>query len=518
MKTVNQKLKPIIFQLIFYPAVFLFTVVAYVAVKPLSLGNDLLPDGEVAQAVGVLGLCAVTLTGILLKKYGKLNDERLMLLLVIGGYFIRLAYMLYTPYTVRQHDTSGDYGHKAYAQILFNTGKLPTTNYYQFYHPPLNAFIQSCFMKLTLPVFTFLNEIFPSLCLDVSPDGLFESCQILSLLYMTVTVVEGLKIIKNLSIGRLSGLFASIFVIFFPRLIQLSGQLNNDGLSIMFAFIALNQAIVFYKSQSYPSIIICAFAVGLGMMAKLNSATICLPIAILFLQVFVKRIVAKSPAPVWDITVKYVLFLVISVPLALWFHLYAKERFGQGFGYVFDNLNPNLSVSHVSPFYRFFLPGFYHIFSTPFADAWTDYNLFDYLIKSSMFGEFSFSQGSGIAYGAVIVNYAFTVTFILSLILYFIHVKKTGASLFTLSNVVSLSVGATMALCQLYFNIAMPYGCTMDFRYIVPIILFVAITGGEMYESSRMTKVPLFKGISQLNIILGGLMLVLTNLFYLVAV
>ncbi len=43
--------------------------------------------------------------------------------------------------------------------------------------------------------------------------------------------------------------------------------------------------------------------------------------------------------------------------------------------------------------------------------------------------------------------------------------------------------------CQIYFNISMPYGCTMDFRYIVPILIFFAPTVAKIdQECSQMSR------------------------------
>ena len=82
---------------------------------------------------------------------------------------IRLTYMLYTPVSVRQQDTYNRAltGHEAYAWIVYTTGKLPATNDYQFYHPPLNAFVQAAFMKVTNALTQLLQNVFG--LGDVSP-------------------------------------------------------------------------------------------------------------------------------------------------------------------------------------------------------------------------------------------------------------------------------------------------------------------------------------------------------------
>lgn len=59
--------------------------------------------------------------------------------IIIFGMFMRIAYMLYTPMTVRSHDLGAldinATGHEAYLLNLME-GHLPYTNEFQFYQQP----------------------------------------------------------------------------------------------------------------------------------------------------------------------------------------------------------------------------------------------------------------------------------------------------------------------------------------------------------------------------------------------
>ena len=118
--------------------------------------------GAVAQSFCVAVFLVLIVTGIYCKKTGKMTPGLLLKLILAAGYVIRLAYMLYTPVSVRQHDTYNRAltGHEAYAWIIYTTGKLPTTNDYQFYHPPLNAFVQAVFMRVTNGLTEMLQKVF----------------------------------------------------------------------------------------------------------------------------------------------------------------------------------------------------------------------------------------------------------------------------------------------------------------------------------------------------------------------
>ena len=250
--------------------------------------------------------------GAFLAASGKLTKERLVALLFAVGVILRIAYMLYTPASVRQQDTysSNFNGHEAYAWTIFSTGKLPSVNDYQFYHPPLNALLQAAFMHFmqdfsgSLTSLFSLGDYFPGRFLSAKPEYieaeryfLYQSCQILSVLYSVVTCYVGMKLLKRMGVRGWTYVGLSAFLIFFPRNFQMSGQLNNDGISYMCSMLSLYFAVKWQKEKkSFANILACAVSVGAGMMAKLTSATVCLPIAGIFVCEFVRTLQKKGGA------------------------------------------------------------------------------------------------------------------------------------------------------------------------------------------------------------------------------
>ena len=152
-----------------YATVFLLAILAYWTVKPLIAVQS---RGFVAQVI--MGLAILLCLGFVayMGATKRLTTRTIILVLMIIGLIMRLGYVLYTPATYRQHDTfSKNFdGHEAYAWTIFSTGKLPTTNKYQFYHPPLNALLQAGFMKFS----SALASLF-SLGGDFSPSFLTEN-------------------------------------------------------------------------------------------------------------------------------------------------------------------------------------------------------------------------------------------------------------------------------------------------------------------------------------------------------
>lgn len=481
---------------VLYLGVFLVALFCFLLFKP----HAALPArGVTIQALAWIVIVAIGGFIAYLGISKRLNRRHVIVAMLVVGFLLRLTYMLYTPASLRQHDTfSKNFdGHEAYAWTLFSTGKLPTTNKYQFYHPPLNAMVQAFMMRVMnglVKLFgfeTYATSAFgyykPEY-VDAMRYFLFSSCQILSLLYSCVTCIVLLKTLKLFDFSDKTRLFLSAFIIFFPRQIHFSGALNNDPIAYMLSMSALYFALKWWKNgKRLKDILLCALFVGLGMMSKLSSATVCLPIAGIFIWEFVVMLRKKENAmPFWKMAVQYGLFLLVCAPIGLWFQVYAKIRFDQALGHVFSNLNHKLYTGDHSWFGRYVIGDFNEYFKWIFCQPFEGhYNLFNFSLRSAIFGENSYAAGEGLAATAILFAYlASAILFagVIWSIVLCVKKRKMGEKnvlpfagkdlLFTLLLVLSQVVS------EMYFYAKMPYGCTMDFRYIMPLILGMALTIG----------------------------------------
>lgn len=188
----KETVKPILQEALFYLIIFLFTFFAYIIFKP-QMGT--IRNGVVAQIFALVCVVITISIMIVLKAKNKLTLPKVIFFMILISYFIRLGYMLYTPYYARQYDTiNNDFvGHEGYALTILQTGKLPDSNKYQFYHPPLNALIQALFMKIN----TTLMPLIGGDQFDMTDvHQLYQTCQILGVLYTVVISVTGYKILK----------------------------------------------------------------------------------------------------------------------------------------------------------------------------------------------------------------------------------------------------------------------------------------------------------------------------------
>ena len=541
-----------------YAFVFVVTLLLFILLKPRLKTQY---PGTVAQSFIAIGLAAVIIVGAYMGITKRLTTSRIILLMFILGCILRIGYMLYTPISTRQQDTynSKGTGHEAYAWTIFTTGKLPITNDYQFYHPPLNAMLQSAFMhfmefltELLTKLFG-LGDYFPSKFLhgmessSVNKDFvtaeryyLYSTTQILSVLYSVITCVVLLKTIKLFKFSSKTEVFLSAFVIFFPRHIQFAGMVNNDALAYMFSMMAIYYALKWQKGGKSPVYIwLCAFAAGLGMMAKLSSATVCLPIGGIFLYELIGTARKSKGAMSWKkLCLQYGVFLAICAPIGLWFQVYAKLRFDQEFGFVFSNLNRLLSTERHSFFERFFVAFdvneyFGSLYCVPFS-KWADkangiyganghYNLFNYITRSAVFGEFTYSRGEGFAVVALLLAwiscFALFVGMIRAIVLYarkrkaggdlLKEVQLNGADLLFIFLLLLSQAGS-----EVYFYIKMPYACTMDFRYIMPIILGLALAVGYTHKILATDKGEASVAIDRAMLLSVSAFLLFSTLFY----
>jgi hypothetical protein len=425
-------------------------------------------------------------------------------------------------------------GHEAYAWTIFATGKLPTTNAYQFYHPPFNALIQAGFMRF-FSVFTSVGWLDPSAYAYGKPEYiateryfLFSSCQILSIFYSCVTCLASVGIIRKLRLSKKAQTLACAFVVLYPRNIQFAGMLNNDPLAYAFATLALYFAIEWWKGgRSLLDILLCGAAVGAGMASKLSSATVCLPIAGIFLWEMIVTLRKKENAlPFKKLVLQYGLFLLFAAPIGLWFQVYAKIRFDQPFGFVFSNLNKKLYTGDHSIWGRFGITFdvseyFGSLYCRPFEG---NYNLLNYALKSSIFGEFFYTQGDGWGAVAVLFAYlgmAFLVFGAIWCVVLWKKSSKDENSFFRKNSPVShqdvlftVLLVASQVLSEIYFYIKMPYGCTMDFRYIMPLIFGLALSVGLVQKILTASGSETAVEFCRVFYIIVGAFLISSTLFY----
>ena len=237
--------------------------------------------------------CAYAGLFLYLKAARRLDENHIIYMIILLGVFLRCCYVLLSGLYERQHD-AGAYtgmgtdfinpGHIGYIEYIYKFHKLPDLNPYElfaYYHPPLHHILSFLWLQLNIH-------------LGVAEELAFENLQILTLLYSCLCMVVTWKILKVLEI-RGTGLYVGLaFFVFHPATIIMAGSVNNDMLTILFMCLTILETLKWTRNKNLAGLIRLALTIGLGMITKLNSAVLAIPLAIIFLMHFLPLLRGKN--------------------------------------------------------------------------------------------------------------------------------------------------------------------------------------------------------------------------------
>lgn len=433
-------------------------LVVYVLVYALDLQNSM-------QGIMVLLITSAALIGgyNLCQKF---NSEMLVGYVLFIGFVMRIGYMLYTPCTLRNHDLKAISidcnGHAAYILNILD-GHLPMNNGGQFYHPPLYYILSGIVIFVLKPILNLTNEM------DIINCARLVSCIFsCTTLYCVKSLCEELKIKKLIPLS---------IVVFLPNFYLMGGRVNNDAMAMFFMTMILLYSIRWYKNQSIKNTVILALSFGLGMMSKISVAVLAIPTGLLMIYVLAKSFENHNLLK----TLKSLcLFGVVSIPLGLAYPIRNLVLFNQPFNYVLDVGGEEFASRTYSFAQRFLTFPITKIFNPVYNDAFTDYNIWMYLLKGGLFGEFRFNIGGVIP----------AVMLFIYLLLSIFMILSGGWSLKEKEKSINYLVLSATALMVSYiaFNIKYAYGCTMDFRYIGPVFVVNALLFGRFLDRNKDKK------------------------------
>ena len=398
----------------------------------------------------------------------KIGYKKLIFAIMIIGIILRINYISYTTIDERQHDLEKDVGHLAYIETIYNTGKLPEHNEWQFYQQPLHHIIAAGWLKI--------NEK-----IGVDLQSAEEGIQILTAIYSGAIIVISYFILKELNIGDKLKLLIITIISVHPTFIILSGSINNDILMIMLTFFGVLYLIKWYKNSSMKNTIILAITTGLIALTKISGTIIAIPILYIFIdKLFMDYFKEKDKKVIKRYILKFLVFGVIALGIGLSYSVRNLLLFNQSIFYV-PKAGQAVYCGDRSWLDRFtlFSKEWLNVFSYPVDDC----NIWAYLIKSSLFGEYHLENINLISIFMLILNVVIIIVNLICLVkLVFTKGKSTEIKMIILFY-------CTEILMFLYSNIKMPYACTMDFRYIVPTILFGMIFIAEGIKCTKCERV-----------------------------
>ena len=441
--------------LIYYLITIIFFIFIYI-IQPIIESHI-----KIITIVSILLVVGISYTVKRIKKL-KINYKDIVLIIMILGILIRAMYIIYTPITERQHDvySINDQGHLGYIYTIYQTGKLPDTNSIQFYHPPLFHLIAAGWLKV--------NDVF-----NVGLDRSIEGIQIITAIFSSLIMFVAYRIVEKIEIRNIYKILIMTVMAFHPTFIILAGSINNDVLMILLSFYIILYLIKWNDDSNIKNTIILAIITGCAVMTKVSGAIMAVPIIYTFIKrIFeVYKVEKKNLLRLFG---KFLLFGVISLPLGLWHPIRNLIMFNQKIGWVLLPAE-GLYVGQYSVFERFLSISFKELFGYTYCAIPGDHNIFSYIVKTSILGEFTYNNGIGV-YVALfkIIN---LIIISITIICIFILLKKINKNNNNSFITEILLITFFMDIASYYhFNIKYPYLCTMDFRYIVPTIFTGIVT------------------------------------------
>ncbi len=469
----------------------IFLIVLFWAVLAAGYCNDYYALHPFLMAgLGIIGAAALYLAW---KK--RLTCSNGIILIMAAGILIRIFFALAIPAWRMSHDfgdyTTDGYGHASYILYIYHYGELPMTNDSQFYHPPFFHILSALLMRAT------------AWLLPITDDGvLIQSAKMIACSASCLNLFFSKDICRDLKLDEKATAIAMTIASLLPIHFIFAKLVNNDSLVTMFLTMIILYTIRWYQNPSFPNILLLALAFGLGMFTKASCGSYAIPTGCVMLW----RLIGAARQKKWKTYIaQFAAFACIAFPLGLFYPIRNYILFGQTPGYVPIPWGGEYEVTQTF-FDKFIAFPFRSLFSPLWADPTTNYNLNLYLVKTSVFGEFTHKYVNTMpAYLLLAANFALI---ILSLLCaakaLFVSARGSLARLAakrrrdTLSaspvapaaSAVSaipaapldgvcgyylLGVWAFSYVMQMWLYYTLPYGCSMDFRYIVPTSLIGAI-------------------------------------------
>ncbi len=361
--------------------------------------------------------------------------------------------------------------------------------------------------------------------------ALFESLRLLYTMMEWLQIYFIYKIFVRLHFKKMPLLIAFSLAIFNPMWCYFANWANNDGMSTFFAIIGLYYALCYVQDGETYQVILVAVGVGCAMACKLGGALIAIVIAPLMLYRLFKaykttkkgeRVHSKKLPELGYVTLQYLVFALIVVPLGLGFPIYSKIKFGQDIMFFSPVNNSSLYIVNENFAERFFLfPNadcfrmiwVYH--SNKNAPTYIqDTSLLTALVKTSLYGEYGFGlsmiQCSMLYYETLLLIFAMMILLPYRFIRYIFRSSQRVEDplrLYVFAAIVAVFYGWAV-----YFVNSYPHTCNEDMRYIPIIILALSGMVGSSFQSlEEHETVPVVKKIGQ------GTILSLSAAFVLIA-
>ena len=452
--------------------------------------------------------------------------------MVIASTFLTLWGFQHALNLDHHHDAGamGGGNHWSIIYDIYSKGEIPAVNLHnQYYQPKLYHATIAMLMKFNMLFVNVgnapLSVNYPAYTL--SAYHALEMTRVFMILLGIASFYSIYRIIAGLGFKGKKLAVITALLILIPEFWYIQFFMNNDGMALTLCLAALALAVEFLKKENVLVLAFSAICLGLSMMTKLNSALMAVPIAGLFLYVFIRKIREKNAKNTWVLIGKFAIFAVLVFPIGLFTPIYYKIKYDMPIGYVLD-LCPTLADKeaygmYIDPaFYNFFerciaFPN-QDLFYSPFNYRWRekingvyvnaygriDFNCWTAFFKTGFFNEWDdFFRNQGHLVGALLVVGLYLEVFLAFfaifatlyyVIAYFLKKKWRGGNI---AKPMTLAlIGLAFAINYIYFVNKYPVGCSQNARYVMPLFIPIQSVIGSMlcdgidFAKARRQRLP----------------------------
>ncbi len=394
-------------------------------------------------------------------------DPILFLALCIGA-TIRFLYVLFTPHTIRGHDTDG---HIEYIRFIAENGlALPDPAVgWQFYQPPLYYFLTGGLWKFG-----------GLLGMDAARQLLLM--QWFSFALSVLALVSVAWIASMLFRGLQHVWERFLFVLAcgaFPGIVFHAARINNDVLVMFLTVLGFALLVAFFQRRQWSMALALFTTCGLLIITKTNGV---LFVAAVFLSlVFVPKVSWKK---------KISLLLIGALTVVIlggWFHMIrtlsaSNDSTARAVVGNIGNLTSALAVQNDWKSIAVFNP--IAVMQFPYNNVWDDsarrQYFWEFFLRSSLFGEYDF--------GALIKPFASFLLFLWMMVGILAAAGMLfGKKLRGFQGIPMLLILLIPLTGHVLFKFKAPFATTQDFRYSAIIFLpfiFYALIAESLFKGN----------------------------------
>ena len=425
---------------------------------------------------GILLVLALTIGYYFL---ASMISNKVFIFIILGGFVIRVAYFLVTPYYVRDHDLDG---HIEYIQYVLQHWTRPPENFgWEGRQPPVYYFLAAIVYKVSNLL--GISHIYYLLRIQQALSLLLSVAFLIAALFILKHIMTHLPCFKqqNHETSKTGFFFKTLgltttkdrliafmlcMITFWPSNIMHSVRVGNDSLFYFLYAMSLLYLVKWYFDNRDESLYIGAIFTAFCMITKASGLILYGITGIVVLwKIIRERAFKKNLVRIGVLFIFFIAVMMIIFGNTIELKLKgSSEHFMVGDANI---LHGQYVGNNLINYVWFDVPVFISItYADPWADTGGRQYFWNYLLKTALVGEFGGFDST--LQRILIISMSVMLLFMIILVvagLITILIKEFNEHIILFSNFVLLLISAIM------IRVSLPASCINDFRYILPILI-----------------------------------------------